>query len=163
MNIFLRYEAGKRLNLPCRKILEDVIAETLHTEHFPCEAEVSVTMTDNDGIRKLNRKFRKLNRETDVLSFPMIPFRKASDFRPGIIRDSVDPETGECMIGDIVLNVDRIRSQAHEYGHSQKRELAFLTVHSMLHLLGYDHVLEKDRVRMEKKQKIILDACGYFR
>jgi probable rRNA maturation factor len=163
MTVEIRIESEEKLHIPYRRIIEDVVSASLAYEKCPYDGEISVTLTDGPGIRKLNKKFRKTDRETDVLSFPMTEFHKPADFRRTIIRDALNPVTGELLLGDIVINVSRVRSQAEEYGHTQKRELAFLTVHSMLHLMGYDHMQEKERILMEEHQRMILNSRGYTR
>lgn len=162
MGVEISYEAEEKLHLPYRAVIGEVVRICLEAEGCPCGAEVSVTITDGPAIRALNREYRGIDRETDVLSFPMLEFE-----RPGEIdaaaAGNLNPDSGELMLGDIVLNVARIKSQAREYGHTQTRELAFLTAHSMLHLLGYDHMEEEERKTMEARQRSILDAAGYRR
>ena len=129
------------------------------------DAEVSVTLTDDAHIHALNRAYRNVDRPTDVLSFPMAEYERPGDF--SIFRggdpELFNPDTGDFFLGDIVLNLDRIESQAREYGHSERRELAFLTAHSMLHLFGYDHMAEGERSEMERRQREILEGKGYCR
>ena len=130
-------------------------SETLYEEGYTGDFEVSLTFTDNEGIREINRKYREIDRETDVLSFPMTD--EGEDF-------TVDPETGCFMLGDIVISLEKALTQAEEYGHSFKREVAFLAVHSMLHLLGYDHERSEEEEReMFGKQDIVLEAMGLTR
>lgn len=102
---------------------------------------------------------------TDVLSFPMVDYEKPSDFDhvEDAVEDYFNPETGELMLGDIVISVDKVEEQAEKYGHSQTRELAFLVAHSMLHLCGYDHMVDEERLVMEDRQRQILDTRGYTR
>ena len=124
----------------------------------------TVRFCDDAAIRELNAAHRGLDQSTDVLSFPMGEYDTPADF--SCIDESPDyfnVETGELMLGDIVLSYDRIRSQAEEYGHSERREYAFLIVHSMLHLIGYDHIEEADRELMEERQRVIMDALGISR
>ena len=165
MTIHVEYEAEKRLSLPFEEIIERVVLAALDYEKCPYEAEVSVLLTDNEEIRRINREFRDIDRETDVLSFPMGDFETPSDF--GQLEeqseDYFNPETGELLLGDIVISVDKVEEQAEKYGHSQERELAFLVAHSMLHLCGYDHMEEQERLVMEKKQEEILAAEGFLR
>ncbi len=115
--------------------------------------EVSVTLTDNAYIHQLNRQYRQIDRPTDVLSFAL--------------NESVEPdiENGPDIdvLGDIILSVERAREQAADYGHSLRREIAFLTVHGMLHLLGYDHMEEADRLEMEKEQRYVMEQLGISR
>lgn len=147
-----------------RKTAEDVIKEALKHENFPYEAEVSLTITSPEEIRRLNSQFRQIDRETDVLSFPMIDYPAAGDFSE--LNDDMDifnPETGEAVLGDIVLSLSRIKEQAKEYGHSVRREYAFLIAHSMLHLMGYDHMEDSERIEMEKRQNEILEALHITR
>ena len=126
------------------------------------EFEVSVTVVDAASIRELNREHRDIDKETDVLSFPMIDFTVPCD-SSCITEDCMDPEDGLYNLGDIVLSSDRIRSQALEYGHSMKREFSFLIVHSMLHLLGYDHMEDDERTVMEEKQRQVMEHLGIGR
>ena len=141
----------------CERVLDD--------EHCPYEAEISITITDNDGIRELNSRFRGIDAPTDVLSFPMTDFPSpaAYDILEGEAADCFNPETGELLLGDIILSAERAREQAEAYGHSLKRELAFLMAHSMLHLLGYDHMQPDEAAVMEQKQEAVLQSLGITR
>ncbi len=144
---------------------EKVVRCVLEQQGCPYEAEVSLTVTNQDEIRSLNAEFRNVDSVTDVLSFPMIDFPSPGDFS-SIDEESADcfnPETGELMLGDIVICMDRVRSQAEEYGHSLQREFAYLTAHSMLHLLGYDHMDEESEKLMSEAAGECLDALGIFR
>ncbi|HJC46987.1 MAG TPA: rRNA maturation RNase YbeY [Candidatus Lachnoclostridium pullistercoris] len=165
MTIEIEYEAEKKLDLPYETIIRDVIEEAMDYEGCPYEAEVSVVLTDNEAIREINRDYRQIDRATDVLSFPMVDYERPADF-DGLeehAEDYFNPETGELMLGDIIVSVDKVEEQAEKYGHSQERELAFLVAHSMLHLFGYDHMEEDERLVMEKKQAEILERKGYRR
>ena len=165
MTIEIEYEAEKKLDLPWETIIRDVIEEAMDYEGCPYEAEVSVILTDNEAIREINRDYRQIDRPTDVLSFPMVDYEQPADF-DGLedrAEDYFNPETGELMLGDIIGSVDKVEEQAEKYGHSQARELAFLVAHSMLHLFGYDHMEEEERLVMEKKQAEILERRGYRR
>jgi probable rRNA maturation factor len=149
----------------CGKLGEEVALFTLEHENFPYEAEINLTLTDNEGIRVINKEYREIDAPTDVLSFPMLTFEEAGvfpDFESDY-DDNFNPDTGEIMLGDIIISVDRVKEQALEYGHSEKREFAFLIVHSMLHLLGYDHIDPKDAEVMERKQREILEAMNILR
>ena len=129
------------------------VKATLDYEQYENPVEVSVTFTDNAGIRELNRKFRNIDRATDVLSFPLFDFEGESDEPP------VDELVG--MLGDIVISLEQAKKQAEEFGHSFEREAAFLTVHSMLHLLGYDHEAGgEEEADMRRRQREILDRMG---
>lgn len=118
----------------------------------------------DEEIREMNREFRDIDRATDVLSFPMIAYESPADFAFLEEDESCfDPDTGELMLGNIVISKQKVVEQAEEYGHTVEREYAFLIAHSMLHLLGYDHMEEEERAVMEKKQREILDGLGITR
>lgn len=136
-------------------------------DELKCEydSECSLLITTPESIRIMNRENRNIDSETDVLSFPMIEFGHPCNYECLDEDDysQFDPESGRLMLGDIVINYDRVISQANEYGHSVKRELSFLIVHSILHLFGYDHMTDADRLVMEDKQRRILDTLGITR
>ena len=128
------------------------VTAALEYEGFYNDAEVSVTFTDNEGIRALNSEFRGIDKETDVLSFPL------TDFEGG---DEPPADEPSIMLGDIVISLEKAAAQAQEFGHSFERECAFLCVHSMLHLLGYDHVnSEEEDAEMRRRQSEILESMG---
>ena len=134
-------------------LLREAIETTLDFEDFQNVCEVSVTFTDNEGIRELNKKFRQIDKPTDVLSFPLFDFEGECE----------EPPINEIIsnLGDIVISLERAKEQAEEFGHSFKREVAFLTVHSMLHLLGYDHERsEEEDKEMRAKQSEIMKIMG---
>ena len=165
MTINIEYEAEKKLDLPYEDIITRVVEDSLDYEDCPYEAEVNVLITDNEDIRQINNEYRNIDTPTDVLSFPMIEYERPSDFE--FLEESGDdcfhPDTGELLLGDIVISIDKVEEQAEKYGHSQTRELAFLVAHSMLHLCGYDHMEEEERKIMERKQEEILSRGGYVR
>lgn len=165
MTIAIDHEAEEKLNLSEEEIIRDVVLAVLDYEGCPYAAEVNVVVTDNHEIQKMNREYRGIDAPTDVLSFPMLEFTVPSDFShvEEAFEDCFNPESGELMLGDIILSVDKIREQAESYGHSQERELAFLIAHSMLHLCGYDHMEDEERKEMEAKQEKILELGGYRR
>lgn len=133
----------------------------LDSEEFPYNVEVSVLLTDNATIHRLNREYRNVDRETDVLSFPLID-DIAENAETGLF--VVNNKKCTLGLGDIVISMEKAFSQAQEYGHSLEREVAFLTVHSMLHLLGYDHeTSEEDEKAMFAKQEAILNEIGIKR
>ncbi|MBR4574767.1 MAG: rRNA maturation RNase YbeY [Lachnospiraceae bacterium] len=139
------------------KLYEQAASVSLDEEGCPYEVTVSLLLTDDDAIRKINSENRGIDKATDVLSFPMIELSSPANFSD--LKDdnmSFDPDTGELILGDIVLSKDRIEAQAKEYGHSLEREYTFLIIHSMLHLMGYDHMNDEDRKLMEERQKIIM-------
>ena len=153
------------------EIVRNVIDKALDYKSCPYECEISVLFTDNETIREINRDNRGIDAPTDVLSFPMLEFETPGDFSflenedcfDNNIIGSFNPESGELILGDIVISLERAASQAEEYGHSLTREVAFLTAHSMLHLFGYDHMEEEERLEMERMQEEILAAGGYTR
>ena len=134
-------------------LIRHTILETLDYEGMGNDAEVSVTFVDDEGIRELNKKFRGMDKPTDVLSFPLLDYEGESE----------EPFFDELChnLGDIVISLERAMAQANEFGHSFEREVAFLTAHSMLHLLGYDHELsEEDDADMRRRQNDIMDRLG---
>lgn len=162
MTIDISYETDIELDLPYEDIIRQMVVATLDYENCPYEAEVSVSIVDDEEIQAINKTYRNIDKSTDVLSFPMYEYEKAADF------DSPDdsafnPESGELLLGDIVISAEKVTAQAKEYGHSKEREFAFLLVHSMLHLLGYDHMEEEERLIMESKQREILELNSYKR
>lgn len=148
-----------------REVIERVVKATLAYEKCPYEAEVYVLLTDNAEIHEINLEHRGIDRATDVLSFPMAEYPVPGDFSDIEERDpnAFHPESGELMLGDIIISMDKVKEQAEAYGHARKRELAFLVAHSLLHLMGYDHMEEGEREVMEQKQEEILKQCGYVR
>ena len=143
---------GEPISYAMKILIRRAVVATLAYEGFANAAQVSVTFTDNEGIRVLNRTYRQIDRETDVLSFPLI------DFEGG---EEPPTDEAEVMLGDIVLSLEKAEAQAEEFGHSVEREVAFLTVHSMLHLLGYDHVnSDEEDAEMRRRQREILENIG---
>ena len=164
MTIYFESECEADFDFDHEKIAKDVINTAIDHMKFPFEAEVSVTLTDDEGIQTINKEFRQIDSPTDVLSFPMIEYKNAGDFSEIEENDDLfNPESGEVILGDIVLNVQRIYKQAEEYGHSTLREYAFLIAHSMLHLFGFDHMTEAEASVMEQKQREILNILGISR
>ena len=147
------------------EIIENVIEASLEYLKCPYSCEVSVTLTDNDGIHEINLSERGIDSPTDVLSFPMMDFDKPNDlsYVEKYPQDYFNPETGELLMGDIVISLEKVASQAKEYGHSEKREIAFLVAHSCLHLFGFDHMDIEERRVMEEYQEEILKMKGYTR
>lgn len=141
-----------------------VIETVLDQEQCPYEVQVSLLLTDEEAIRKANREFRGIDRATDVLSFPMVDFPAPASYDFLESEDTCfHPETGELLLGDIVISIPRALEQSREYGHSIKREYAFLIAHSTLHLLGYDHIDDTERLIMEEKQEKALHTLGIER
>ena len=136
-----------------KMLVREAVETTLDFEDFQNACEVSVTFTDNEGIHELNKKYRGVDKPTDVLSFPLFDYDGVSE----------EPPVDEILnnLGDIVISLERAKEQAEEYGHSYKRETAFLCVHSMLHLLGYDHEKsEEDDRDMRARQTEIMRIMG---
>lgn len=164
MTLFFEDEGNLTLQLPCEELARTVIEAALDYIKCPYEAEVNLLLTMNEEIHQMNLHFRKKDCPTDVLSFPMVDYEMAGDFE--FLEDMQEyfhPESGELMLGDIVISKEKVLSQAEEYGHSIKREYAFLIAHSMLHLFGYDHIEDIERVEMERMQKEILEGLTIFR
>ncbi|MCI5899183.1 MAG: rRNA maturation RNase YbeY [Hominisplanchenecus sp.] len=143
---------------------ERVLEFTMDYLGCPYEADVNLLLTDDDAIHEINKEQRGIDRATDVLSFPMEDYPTPGDFTfLEEVSDCFHPESGELLLGDIVISGDRVVEQAENYGHSTLREFAFLMVHSLLHLMGYDHMEPEDAKIMEKKQAEILDSLGIKR
>ena len=133
-----------------RMLVRRTCNAVLRMENFQGSAEVSVTFVDNQGIRELNAQYRDKDTETDVLSFPM---------GENGVWDK-DPETDAFILGDVVISMEKAMEQANIYGHSLQREVGYLTAHSVLHLLGYDHIEPLDRVHMREKEELVMDQLG---
>lgn len=158
MTFYVENEIEAGFPFSIEEIFEKTALAVLEFESCPYEAEVNLLMTDAEGIRVYNREYRDIDRETDVLSFPGVDYESPSDFtlveqEPGCY---INPDSRELMLGDIIINADRVKSQSREYGHSELREFAFLITHSMLHLLGYDHMTpEEEKIMFEKQDRIL--------
>ena len=165
MTFYVENETRVTYPFDVEQTIEMVAEAVLGAEGCPYRVQLNVLLTDNEGIREFNREYRRIDRETDVLSFPNLEYDRPGSFqiRQGQEADCFDPDSGELILGDIILSVDRIDSQAREYGHSLRRELAFLVAHSMLHLCGYDHMEPEEAAVMEEKQEQILTSLGITR
>lgn len=167
INIENEYTGNEKLFLSekdIRTIAENVIIGALKHEGCPYEASVELLITGDESIREMNGQFRGLDKSTDVLSFPMIDFDSPADFDGFDDREDLfDPDTGELILGDIVISADHCMAQAAEYGHGIVREFAFLIAHSMLHLMGYDHMEPDESAEMERRQEEILSGLDYVR
>ena len=150
MDVLFENNTNEEINY---KLIEKVISEALRYEGVNDNTEVSVTIVDNEEIRKINNKFRNIDRATDVLSFPLIDFDN----------ESLPDDGSKIYLGDIIISIERAMEQAKEYGHSIDREIGFLTAHSMLHLLGYDHMVPEEEKEMFAKQEEILNNLGLRR
>lgn len=159
MTFHLECEVEPKFSFPYEELAKEVIEACMEAEDFPYEAEVNLTLVDDAAIQEINASYRQIDRATDVLSFPLLEYDAPGDFSKveDLMGDNINPDTGEVMLGDIVISVDHVREQAKEYGHSEKREYAFLIVHSMLHLFGYDHMEPEEAQEMQEHQRKILD------
>ena len=143
LKLRLRCENGQKCPLSLRLRIRRAALAVLKAEEVDEPCDLSVLLTDDEGIHVINREFRQVDKPTDVLSFPM---------------GDVDPRNGRLLLGDMVLNVDRAKAQGEEFGHGPEHELSYLTVHSVLHLLGYDHVDEGEMKRaMRAREKVIMN------
>ena len=148
---FENNQEKEQITYKMKMLIRNAVTATLEYEKIEEDCEVSITFCDNEKIRELNKKFRNIDRETDVLSFPLFD-------DDGI--DGLVPEI-DCMLGDIVISLEKAKAQAEEFGHSFEREAAFLAVHSVLHLLGYDHeTSEADELDMRKRQRDVMEKMG---
>lgn len=164
MTINFENEQKQTFDFDFLEIAELVINGVLDQEECPYEVEVSLVLTTDEEIRKTNKDFRNIDRATDVLSFPMVDFEQPADYDFLEENDSYfHPESGELILGDIMISIPRAVEQASEYGHSIKREYAFLIAHSVLHLLGYDHMGEEERFIMENKQREVMQTLKIVR
>lgn len=164
MTLTMEEEAEPFFGFDHKKLAEEVIRTALEIEQFPYEAEVSLLLVSLEGIHNINREQRQIDCPTDVLSFPMIAYDSPGNFSNiEKDQDNFNPDSGEALLGDIVLCVDKVKEQAKQFGHSEKREYAFLILHSVLHLLGYDHMEPEEAKQMEEKQNYILDSMGIAR
>ena len=144
--------------------IKDIIIECLDYEGYDDDYEVSLSFVDNKEIHELNKQFRGIDRPTDVLSFPMVDYEVPGEFDFLEDRDDCfNLETGELVLGDIVISKEKVISQAEEFNHSIKREYAFLIAHSMLHLSGYDHMEEEERSEMERMQRELMEKLNILR
>ena len=165
MTLLYEDEYGKEWPFDPEKLADKVIEACLDYENCPYEVQVNLLLTGNEEIKEMNRDFRQIDSATDVLSFPLLSYEKPADFShvEEEEADSFDPESGELMLGDIVISGDKVIFQAEAYGHSVEREFAFLVAHSMLHLCGYDHMTEEEAKEMERRQEEILTGLSITR
>lgn len=152
MTLLIDNRTGFELPEKLRNLLERACNESLRYEEFENDCEISLSFVTNKEIQEINKQFRNIDSPTDVLSFPQLTFEEG---------ETADVnENGEIVLGDIIISVDRAKEQAKEYGHSLEREFAFLAVHSMLHLMGYDHMNQDEEEDMFRRQKEILVHAG---
>lgn len=142
-------------NIKEEKLIQEVIKCVLSEENIKKNLDVYVTLTNNENIRKINAEHRNIDKATDVLSFPM--------FERDEIQSLKTEDETEDILGDIIVSVEKVKEQAEEYGHSFERELAYLVTHGMLHLLGYDHMIDEEKVIMRKREEEILEKLNITR
>ena len=164
MTLYFEEEGEITLPVACEELAKEVIETALDYVGCPYEAEVNLLLTQNPQIHEMNLEFRGIDRATDVLSFPMIDYPEPGEFDfLEECEDCFDPESGELILGDIVISKDKVLEQAEEFGHSVRREYAFLIAHSVLHLTGYDYMEEEERLVMEQKQREIMERLDILR
>ena len=160
-------EITEEINEEELALAKKVIEHILQKEGCPFDCEVNLTMTDNDGIQAVNKEFRDMDKPTDVLSFPNCDFDTPGEFsqfrNEDVYFDCFNPENDYFVLGDIMISRDKMLAQAEEYGHGVTREYAFLIAHSVLHLIGYDHMVEEEAKHMEAKQNEYLNDLGITR
>lgn len=147
-------------------LLEDIIDYALKYEGVKYEYEISLLYVDNEIIKDINIKHRNINKATDVLSFPMLEYKVGTTYVDHYLDFTFDQsyfDEGKLVLGDIVLSLERAQEQSEEFGHSFDRECSYLIVHSVLHLLGYDHMIEKDKIKMRIAEEKILEAFNQSR
>lgn len=165
MGLRIEKEYDLKLDFDLEEVAAMVTEAVIEEEGCPYECEINLLFVDNKTIQQINKEYRNIDSPTDVLSFPMLEGACFEDFEQleEKVEEYFHPDTGELLLGDIVVSLDKVCQQAESYGHSKKREYAFLIAHSMLHLFGYDHMTAKEAAKMEEKQTIILDGLGITR
>lgn len=165
MTSYVEHEWTGSFSFDEKELLSRVMEAVLDAENCPYEATVNLLITNGEGIREYNKNYRETDAATDVLSFPNLDFETPGDFSAAEVceADCFDPDSGELILGDIILNGERVKSQAEEYGHSELREFAFLLAHSLFHLCGYDHMEKAEADVMEAKQESLLSVLGITR
>lgn len=165
MSLFIEEEGSTILPFDTAETAKRVIEAALELAGCPYETEVNLLLTESREIHEMNLEHRGIDRATDVLSFPLIEYEQPGDFSAVDEEEGgfFNPESGELMLGDIVISKEKVLAQAEEYGHSPLREYAFLIAHSMLHLFGYDHMEDKERILMEEKQREIMQKVNILR
>ena len=160
MNFYIDKECEVEFTFDMDAVAKSVIEKAIDYVECPYDAEVNLLITDNEGIREYNRDYRNIDKETDVLSFPNVDYQIPGEFShvEEHFEDYFDPDSGMLVLGDMIISAPKVLEQAEAYGHSPKREFAFLIAHSMLHLFGYDHMEDEQRLEMEKHQEAILNA-----
>lgn len=157
VKINITYDNPSVLNVPVTRNIRNCVETTLKAEGITAPVEINILITDDSGIHAINLASRKIDRPTDVLSFPMFDLEAGNP--PANWKPYLDPETGLCPLGDMAISLERARAQAREFGHSVKREVGYLTIHSMLHLLGYDHLDEGPmKAQMRAREEAIASS-----
>ena len=139
------------------EIINKVIKTVLELEEIKHDLDIYITLTNNEEIHIINKEYRNVDRPTDVLSFPMYEREEIPKLREEKVDDT------EEILGDIIISIPKIKEQAEEYGHSYERELAYLTTHGMLHLLGYDHMIDEEKVIMREHEEKVLEKLNILR
>lgn len=166
MTFYVDNETDFSFEFDIDQLIKDLTVKTLEYENVPYkDISLNVTFTDDASIQEVNKDFRNIDKSTDVLSFPALDFEEPANFSliEGNEAQYFDPETDELILGDIMISIDHVIAQSKEYNHSIRRETAFLITHSLLHLLGYDHMEDNERLVMEKKQEEILNLLNITR
>jgi len=165
MTFCVEIETDIKSELDYEKIFSLVANKAIDYEECPYECEINLIITDDKSIKEMNNEHRGIDNSTDVLSFPMIEYVAPSDFSivENDFSDCFNPESGELLLGDIVISIEHVYAQAEKYGHSLEREFAFLIAHSMLHLFGYDHMEADEEKVMFERQDSILNELGITR
>lgn len=160
--IIIRYADKKEKNPALTIHINRCISAALETEGVTVPCEINVLVTDDEGIRAINRAYRNIDRETDVLSFPMFDFKEGE--LPEDLSEFIDPQTGLLPLGDMAISMQRARDQAVRFCNTLKREVGYLTIHSVLHLLGYDHMDEgEQKRRMRMREELIAEKLDILR
>ena len=168
MSLFIEWEVeiGEEIKKSVEEVFQRAIAAALTSEGVATPTEIGLTVVSAETIKAMNAEYRGIDKVTDVLSFPLLDYDEEEPeerIQKAFEMDEIDPETEEVMLGDIIICLERAKEQAEEYGHSLLRELGFLAVHSVLHLLGYDHMTEEEETIMFGKQRSILNGIGLSR
>lgn len=166
MTFYVENETEEKFEFDVNALIDSLTKAVIKAENVPYDdVTLNVTFTDDETIQQVNKEFREIDKSTDVLSFPAIDFENPADFSfiNGDEADYFDPDTDELILGDIMISLEHAHAQAVEYGHSFRREIAFLITHSLLHLLGYDHMDDEERKVMEEKQENILQSLNITR
>lgn len=165
MIFYIDNEVEAEFSFDMNAVAKMVLEKSIEYVNCPYDSEINILITDNEGIREYNRDYRNIDKETDVLSFPNVDYDIPGDFShvEDHFEDYFDPDSGRLVLGDMIISAPKVIEQANAYGHSDKREFAFLIAHSMLHLFGYDHMEDDERIEMEQHQEAILNALDIRR